>query len=152
MGTVIIVSSNNMNVYFVSLIFLQAGITLSGSCCEEKTVGGVNYKNIGEKNTSEHGCTSGCIYERMDDTPRKVYCFKQGDLPSKCRSRIMNCPRTVDEFLSYIDIDAVEFIFKTAEVRNDPNFWNLNQDSMNALNDIDERAKKIRKCILNFSK
>merc|ERR1712142_702791 len=134
------VSSNNMNAYFLPLIFLQAGIGLSGSCCEEKTVGGVNYRNIGEKDTSEHGCISGCIYERTD-TPGKVYCFKQGDLPAQCRSR--NCPRTVDEILSDIDTDALEVFGKTADVRSDRNFGKLNRDNQIAVREIEALAGKI---------
>jgi len=59
------------------------GASLGGSCCEEKTVGGVKYKKSGEEDTSSFNCLNNCVYEKVD-SPGSKYCFKEGDLTVEC--------------------------------------------------------------------
>merc|ERR1711962_91499 len=54
------------------------------SCCETKTVGGVNYTFVREDSAAiGYSCLSPCVYER-DDQPGTAFCFAQGDQQVVC--------------------------------------------------------------------
>jgi len=58
---------------------------MKGNCCEEKTVGEIDYILTGwnEAEAKAAGCTSGCIYQARGEEGSNV-CFAPGSLPVSC--------------------------------------------------------------------
>jgi len=83
-------------------------------CCDEKTVGGVRYINIGSDNSGEaesRNCLSSCIFMREGEPNSKV-CFKAGDLAVECQdnapSMIAGAPIETEVLDTSIEADFFE--------------------------------------------
>merc|ERR1712107_621183 len=65
-------------------------------CCVEKQVGGVDYILIDHDTgvTNNYGCSSDCVYERVDDLGGKRYCFAPGSLEVVCLNETVPQPPT----------------------------------------------------------
>merc|ERR1712215_156714 len=90
---------HKMRSLVILFVIVKAGTSLADRCCEEKTVGGVNYKKVGNQDTTKFGCLSNCVYESVL-SPGTKYCFKEGDLPVNCKSLgLEECPEEVQEYI-----------------------------------------------------
>jgi len=69
---------------FVFGIAFSTGTSLREGCCNEKTVGGVKYRKIGTRNTTEFGCLQDCSYQKVDSSDETHYCFAEGNSTVVC--------------------------------------------------------------------
>merc|ERR1739838_177123 len=65
--------------------FFAEGQPLS-PCCSEKTVGGVSYTLVEEKDTSAYDCLNNCVYEQAGNQGSK-FCFARGNLAVTCSGK-----------------------------------------------------------------